>query len=199
MPDFTGCILEERYQLLRLLGAGTYGVVYQAVDTHPSADPASLYRAIKIISKVNRKKSELGTVRREIALQSLVAGHPNVVTLQDAFEDDAFFYIILDFYRGGDLFDHICEKRTYVYKDELLRKAFVSLVDALQACHDARVYHRDLKPENILTNEDGSEVFLADFGLATNRTIVSDFGCGTKIYMSPGMSCSVYIARYYRS
>ncbi|KAI0336065.1 kinase-like protein [Cubamyces sp. BRFM 1775] len=185
MPDFTGCVLDERYQLLRLLGSGTYGVVYQAVDTHPSADPESLYRAIKIISKVNRKKSELGTVRREIALQTLVAGHPNVVTLQDAFEDDAYFYIILDFYRGGDLFDHICDKRTYVYNDELLRKAFVSLVDALQACHDAKVYHRDLKPENILTNEDGSEVYLADFGLATDRAIVSDFGCGTKIYMSP--------------
>ncbi|KAI8995352.1 kinase-like domain-containing protein [Trametes punicea] len=185
MPDFTGCIVDERYQLLRLLGSGTYGVVYQAVDTHPSADPESLYRAIKIISKVGRKKSELGAVRREIALQSIVAGHPNVVSLHDAFEDDEYFYIILDFYRGGDLFEHICEKGTYVFNDELLRKAFVSLVDALQACHDAKIYHRDLKPENILTNEDGSEVYLADFGLATNRTIVKEFGCGTTIYMSP--------------
>ncbi|KAI0359158.1 kinase-like protein [Trametes cingulata] len=185
MPDFTGYIIDERYQLLNVLGSGTYGVVYKAVDTHPSADPASLYRAIKIISKVNRKKSELGAVRREIALQSIVAGHPNIVGLHDAFEDDEYFYIILDFYRGGDLFEHICEKSTYVYKDELLRNAFVSLVDALQACHDAKISHRDLKPENILTNEDGSEVYLADFGLATNRTIINEFGCGTTIYMSP--------------
>ncbi|KAI0639167.1 kinase-like domain-containing protein [Trametes polyzona] len=185
MPDFTGCIVDERYQLLRLLGSGTYGVVYQAVDTHPSAGPDSLYRAIKIISKVNRKKSELGAVRREIALQSIVAGHRNVVGLHDAFEDDQYFYIILDFCRGGDLFEHICEKGTYVYNDELLRKAFVSLVDAVGACHDAKIFHRDLKPENVLTNEDGSEVYLADFGLATDRTIITEFGCGTTIYMSP--------------
>ncbi|KAI0768524.1 kinase-like domain-containing protein [Trametes elegans] len=185
MPDFTGCVIDERYQLLRLLGAGTYGVVYQAVDTHPSADPASLYRAIKIISKKGRKKSALATVRREIALQSIVAEHPNVVSLIDAFEDDDYFYMILDFYRGGDLFEHICEKGTYAYNDALLRQAFLSLVDALQACHDAKVFHRDLKPENILTSEDGSEVYLADFGLATNQTIINEFGCGTSIYMSP--------------
>ncbi|CDO72454.1 hypothetical protein BN946_scf184977.g155 [Trametes cinnabarina] len=185
MPDFTGCIIDERFQLLRLIGSGTYGVVYQAVDLHPSADPESLYRAIKIISKIGRTKSQIGAVRREIALQSLVAGHPNIVTLCDAFEDAEYFYIILDFYRGGDLFEQCCEKGTYVFNDELLRKAFVSLVDALQACHDAKIYHRDLKPENVLVSEDGSEVYLADFGLATNRVIVDEFGCGTTIYMSP--------------
>ncbi|KAI9066650.1 kinase-like protein [Trametes sanguinea] len=185
MPDFTGCIVDERYQLLRLLGSGTYGVVYQAVDLHPSTDPESLYRAIKIISKAGRTKSQIGAVRREIALQSLVGAHPNIVTLRDAFEDDEYFYIILDFYRGGDLFEHCCEKGTYIFQDELLRKAFVSLVDALQACHDAKIYHRDLKPENVLANEDGSEVYLADFGLATNRTLIDEFGCGTTIYMSP--------------
>lgn len=117
-----------------------------------------------------------------------IGPHPNVVTLHDAFEDDEFFYIILQFYPGGDLFDHICDKRTYVYNDALLRSAFVSLVDAVQACHDAKIYHRDLKPENVLTNGDGSEVYLADFGLATDRTIVNEFGCGTTIYMSPGKS-----------
>ncbi|KAH9853155.1 kinase-like domain-containing protein [Lenzites betulinus] len=185
MPDFTGCTVDERYQIIRLLGAGTYGVVYQAVDNHPSAGTKSLYRAIKIISKVNRRESELDAVRREIALQSIVAGHRNIVGLRDAFEDDDYFYIILDYCQGGDLFEHICEKRTYAYNDNVLRKAFLSLVDAVEACHDAKVFHRDLKPENVLTNEDGSEVFLADFGLATNQTIVNEFGVGTKIYMSP--------------
>ncbi|KAI0824097.1 kinase-like domain-containing protein [Trametes gibbosa] len=185
MPNFTGCTIDGRYQVLRLLGSGTYGVVYQAVDNHPSAGTKSLFRAIKIISKANRRESQLAAVRREIALQSIVAGHRNVVGLRDAFEDDDYFYIILDFCRGGDLFEHICEKRSYVYNDDLLRKAFVSLVDALAACHDAKVFHRDLKPENVLTNEDGSEVYLADFGLATDQTIINEFGVGTKIYMSP--------------
>ncbi|OJT15990.1 Negative regulator of sexual conjugation and meiosis [Trametes pubescens] len=185
MPDFAGIIIDERYQLLKVLGSGTYGVVYQALDFHPSADPALPYKAVKIVSKIGRQKSQLAGVRREIALQSVVSPHPNVVGLHDAFEDDEFFYIILQFYPGGDLFDHICDKRTYVYNDALLRSAFVSLVDAVQACHDAKIYHRDLKPENVLTNRDGSEVYLADFGLATDRTIVNEFGCGTTIYMSP--------------
>ncbi|EIW64906.1 kinase-like protein [Trametes versicolor FP-101664 SS1] len=185
MPDFAGIIIDERYQLLKVLGSGTYGVVYQALDFHPTADPTLPYKAVKIVSKIGRHNSQLAAVRREIALQGVVSPHPNVVTLHDAFEDDEFFYIILQFYPGGDLFDHICDKRTYVYNDALLRSAFVSLVDAVQACHDAKIYHRDLKPENVLTNGDGSEVYLADFGLATDRTIVNEFGCGTTIYMSP--------------
>ncbi|KAI0670139.1 kinase-like domain-containing protein [Trametes maxima] len=185
MPNFTGCIVDERFQLLRLLGAGTYGVVYQAVDIHPDADPKALYRAVKIVSKSGRTKTQLGTVRREIALQSKVSGHPNIVGLCDAFEDNEYFYIILDFCPGGDLFEHITERKTYAGNDALVKKAFVSLVDALAACHDAKIYHRDLKPENVLTSKDGSKVYLADFGLAISQPIVEDFGVGTTIYMSP--------------
>lgn len=185
MPNYTGCTVDGRYELVRILGSGTYGVVYHAVDIRPSSSGDHASRAVKMIRKAGRKPSELAAARREIALHRLVSDHPNIVTVHDAYEDDDYFYIVMDLCRGGDLFEPIC-KRIYVDNDALLRKAFISLIDAVEACHSSRVYHRDLKPENILVSEDRTEIYLADFGMATNRSTVAEFYCGTAAYMSPG-------------
>ncbi|KAI0718157.1 kinase-like domain-containing protein [Cerioporus squamosus] len=193
MPDYTGCTVDGRYELVRILGSGTYGVVYHAVDTRPSPSGDHASRAVKMIRKAGRKPSELAAARREIALHRLVSDHPNVVTVHDAYEDDDYFYIVMDLCRGGDLFEPIC-RRIYVDNDALLRKAFTSLIDAVEACHSSRVYHRDLKPENILVSEDRAEVYLADFGMATNRSTVEEFYCGTAAYMSP--ECIGHLSGY---
>ncbi|PIL35131.1 transporter [Ganoderma sinense ZZ0214-1] len=184
MPDLTGCTVDGRFRLTRMLGSGTYGVVYEAIDTHASSAGAPATRAIKITRKADRKKHELAAARREIALHGLVSNHPNVVTVHDAYEDDNYFYLVMDFCTGGDLFEPIC-RQVYVGNDALVRRAFLSLIDAVEACHSLRIYHRDLKPENILVSDDRSQVFLADFGLATNQPIVQEFYCGTAAYMSP--------------
>nr|VWO95939.1 Transcriptional repressor TUP1 [Ganoderma boninense] len=184
IPNLTGCTVDGRFRLTRMLGSGTYGVVYEAIDTHASAAGAPAARAIKITRKADRKKHELAAARREIALHGLVSNHPNVVTVHDAYEDDNYFYLVMDFCTGGDLFEPIC-RQVYVGNDALVRRAFLSLIDAVEACHSLRIYHRDLKPENILVSDDRSQVFLADFGLATNQPIVQEFYCGTAAYMSP--------------
>ena len=186
MPDLTGCVVDHRYQLLTMLGAGAFGVVYRAIDVDPDVEPDCMDVAVKIISKASRTLAEHEMVRREVAFQIEVSHHRNVVQIYDAFEDDDYFYIILDLCKGGSLYEQVCVNETYLGKDELLRGAFLSLIDAVQACHKAHVYHRDLKPENIMTNEDGSEVYLADFGLATDKNVVTDLRVGTEGYMSPG-------------
>ncbi|RPD81749.1 kinase-like protein [Lentinus tigrinus ALCF2SS1-7] len=185
MPDLTGCVVDERYQLLTMLGAGAFGVVYHAIDVDPLSDPDRMDVAVKVISKSARSPRELEMVRQEVALQREVSNHQNVVQIYDAFEDDEYFFIILDLCRGGNLYEQACINEVYMGKDELLRGAFLSLISAVQACHQSRVYHRDLKPENIMTNEDGSEVYLADFGLATDKNVVNDRRVGTEGYMSP--------------
>ncbi len=185
IPDLIDCVVEKRYKLVQLLGAGTYGVVYKALDLQSPSMSHPHYRAIKILKKAGRTPKEIATIRREIALHSAVSHHPNVVNLHDAYDDSEYFYIILDYHSGGDLFELVIGKEMYAHNDELVRSAFLSIIDAVQACHDANISHRDLKPENFLMSEDGSTAYLADFGLATNKLIADDF-CGTNIYMAPG-------------
>lgn len=180
-PDFTGIKVNGRYELVDFLGSGTFGVVYKAIDHNTDCQLV----AMKILRKAGRTDAQLAVVKREVAMHDLASDIKGVVRLIDAFDDHEWCYMVLEFCPGGDLFGQIVDKECYFDNDDLLRTAFLSLVDAVQACHDAEIAHRDLKPENILTSEDGSELYLADFGLASNEKMVREFGSGTHIYMSP--------------
>ncbi|RPD52725.1 kinase-like protein [Lentinus tigrinus ALCF2SS1-7] len=191
LPDFMGCTIGGHYELDEFLGSGSFGVVYKAIDNRQSSDSPTRECAMKIIRKAGRTPKELGAIRREIALHCIVSGHSNILTIRDSFDDDEYFYIILDYCPGGDLFYHITGD-VYMHNDELLRGAFVSLIEAVQYCHEHKIAHRDLKPENVLASEDGSEVFLADFGLATTKRMVDEHGSGTAIYMAPECHGELY-------
>ena len=187
-PDVTGYFLDDRYELIELLGSGSFGVVYKAID-YDIPEGYDDVVAVKILPKAGQSAARLASIKREVAFHSTVADNEGVVTLLDTFDDAKWCYLVLEFCRGGDLFDQIVTNEAYLGDDELLREAFLSLVDAVQGCHDAGISHRDLKPENILTNKDGSRCYLADFGLASDQPLVREFGVGTGLYMSPGTSC----------
>ena len=191
MPDFTGRVVNNgQYQLTQVLGSGAYGVVYRAVELRSasSSKASAKQLAIKVLCKEAMTKRTRIHVRREVSLHSMMSDHPNIVTMHHAFEDRDYVYIVLDYCPGGDLFGKISEERDYFRKDELLKKLFLQLLDAVHACHRKRIFHRDLKPENILVSEDGTQLYLSDFGLATSSQVSETFGCGSSYYMSPGKS-----------
>jgi serine/threonine protein kinase len=194
MPDLTGRVINNgQYQLVRMLGSGTYGVVYGAHDIatvtspYPFSPKTSPRRyAIKVLRKESLSSSAAMRVRREVAAHRRMSDHPNVVSMHDAFEDRDYVYIVLDYCPGGDLFGKIADEKLYFRKDELVKSVFLQILDAVEACHKHGIYHRDLKPENILTTKDGSKIYLTDFGLATGSKVSQTFGCGSSYYMSPG-------------
>ena len=152
--------------------------------THSNRAPAE--SDVKVIKKAGPLRSQTWHQRQEITLHQLVSSIPNVLTLHATAEDEAYFYLVMD-YHESDLFQVLaCDEHPYIGKDELVRSVFVQILDAVHACHRRKVFHRDLKPENILCNADGSEVCIADFGLGTQQLFSYAFGCGTSAYMSPG-------------
>ncbi|OCH85922.1 kinase-like protein [Obba rivulosa] len=188
MPNLLNHTVElrgRRYKLEQVLGEGTYGVVYRGRD-RASPEDAPEYRAVKIVRKdVPGRSGVYELLQREIALHHAASGHPNVVTLYDTAESDEYVLFLLDYCPGGDLYTQIADNRVFAGNDELIKKVFVQVLDAVDHCHERGVYHRDLKPENILCDRDGSHVYLADFGLATDRTFSVNHGCGTAFYISP--------------
>jgi serine/threonine protein kinase len=195
MPDFTGRIIDDGcLELQRVIGSGSYGVVYLTLDTSsPKHDP--IYYAVKCLQKAGLTGEQRAAQLREIEFHSRVSAHPNVLTYYRICEEKQFLFVVLDLCHGGDLFHAIKERRIYHRNDYLAKAAILQLVDGLSSCHNAGVFHRDLKPENILCGPDGLDLRLADFGLATDKYTSREFGTGSLFYMSPGM-CLTLLTRF---
>lgn len=109
-------------------------------------------------------------------------GHPFVVKLHYAFQDEQHLHMALDYMPGGDLYDRIEEEGAIPLARVRLYGAEVSL--ALAHLHDSLgVIYRDLKPENILLDRHG-HARLTDFGLAKTSERGGSF-CGSTEYMAP--------------
>jgi serine/threonine protein kinase len=184
-PDFAGHLLDSgRLKLLELLGSGAYGKVYKAIDlTSPCEKPD--YFAVKCLLRPKPGSRHENFQLREFALHRLVSSHPNIVGFHKVLYDHTYVYVVLDLCLGGDLFAVITERKVLQHNDELIKSIFLQLLDAVYHCHENSVFHRDLKPENVLCSEDGTLIYLADFGLSTQKKVSEDFGCGSSYYMSP--------------
>ncbi|CAL1700006.1 unnamed protein product [Somion occarium] len=187
LPTFVGHILTSgnlRYRLLESVGFGAYGVVYLALDLNSPEEKPQLY-AIKCLLR-HPDDSELArNQEREINLHCMVSPHPNVVTLHHVIVEEHYVFLVMDYCSGGDLFGAIMDRGRYINNDAAVKKTFLQLIDAVEACHKQGIYHRDLKPENVLCSADDDQIYLADFGLASQTEVSNTFGCGSSFYMSP--------------
>ncbi|PKI42951.1 hypothetical protein CRG98_036749 [Punica granatum] len=95
-----------------------------------------------------------------------LAGHPNVISIVDAFEDAVAVHVVMELCSGGELFDRIIQRGHYSEKKaaELARV----IVGVVEQCHSLGVMHRDLKPENFLfvNHAEESPLKTIDFGLS---------------------------------
>ena len=116
---------------------------------------------------------------REILLNDKTSAQPNIVSMLKIVDDAPCTYVILKYCPEGDLLSNITERGRYVNNDVLVRRAFLQILDAVEHCHRLGIFHRDLKPENILVSNNGGNVLLADFGLATEDPISEDHSCSS--------------------
>lgn len=149
-----------RYELVELLGAGTSGIVYRALD--PELERVV---ALKILrgDEAGSAQAKERTLREARAMAQL--SHPNVVTIFDVGLDaGGLVYIVMEYVPGTTLEQWLHEDtRT----PEEIVAAFVEAGRGLAAAHAKRLVHRDFKPENVLVGRDG-RVRVTDFGLARN-------------------------------
>ena len=144
------------YRVLRELGRGGMGVVYEVQD--PQA-PRTL--ALKLILPGEAGPDALARFAREAQLLARVR-HPNVVTVHTMGEANGAPYLVTDLVVGHEL---SALGRTGPVDPRRAAELVRTLADAVAALHRLGVLHRDLKPENVFVREDGTPVLL-DFGLA---------------------------------
>ncbi len=169
------------YRLLRELGGGAYGTVYEAEQERPRRKVA-----IKILhGRLDRNASARERFFREAEAAAKIR-HAHVVPIYESGEADGKAYFTMPLLEGRDLADAIRDGSLGTPEDICRRAAEVA--EALGELHDAGVVHRDIKPSNILVDEDGRWM-LADFGLArtaaAETVTMSGESMGTPLYMSP--------------
>jgi serine/threonine protein kinase len=172
------------YRLLREIGRGAMGVVFEA------AKPDGSLLAIKVLQPPKGADGEPETRLRQRFLREARAlgavDHPNVVRVFEAGEAGGRLYLAMELLHGADLRSLITTDAA-VPVDRAVDIG-VQLCAALEAVHHAGVVHRDVKPENVLVLEDGG-VKLTDFGVAwmASEATLTQTGAvlGSPAYMSP--------------
>lgn len=163
-------VLRDRYELLSILGRGSSGTVYKALDRHRAhlADTAR-YVAVKVLKLDYQNRPEaLAALEREFH-QAQSLSHPNVVTVFDLDRDGDTNFIVMELLEGELLADIMRRLRGPMRRDYAL--ALVSSVGAALAhAHRRDIVHADLKPRNIMITLTG-EVRVLDFGFARHRPL----------------------------
>nr|XP_020147596.1 serine/threonine-protein kinase AtPK2/AtPK19 isoform X2 [Aegilops tauschii subsp. strangulata] len=169
----------DDFELLKLVGQGAFGKVYQ-VRRKCTSD---IY-AMKVMRKdkiLEKNHAEYMKAERDILTK---VDHPFVVQLRYSFQTKYRLYLVLDFVNGGHLFFQLYQQG--LFREELARIYTAEIVSAVAHLHANGIMHRDLKPENILLDAHG-HAMLTDFGLAKefDENTRSNSMCGTVEYMAP--------------
>ena len=158
-PSAAGILNEtvSHYRVLRKLGSGGMGVVYEAEDTR-----LGRHVAIKLLSeKFSKNSTAIERFQREASTASSL-NHPNICTVHDVGEHAGLHFIVMELLEGKSLRQAILSGT--LTQEETL--AFgIQIADGLEAAHKRGIVHRDVKPGNVFVIE-RERIKILDFGLA---------------------------------
>src|SRR6187549_2663135 len=155
-------VLQNRYRIIRLLGQGGMGAVYEALDER--LDTTVALKETLFADERLRKQFE-----REARLLARMH-HPALPRVSDHFSEGDGQFLVMQYIAGDDLAQMIADKRGPFPPDQVLTWAD-QLLDALDYLHtqDPQIIHRDIKPQNLKLTARG-QIILLDFGLAKGQT-----------------------------
>jgi serine/threonine-protein kinase len=173
-----------RYEIVREIGQGAMGVVYEARD--PKINRLLAIKTIRFSDEF--EEDRVKDIRERFFKEAEIAGklsHPSIVSIYDVGEDYELTYLAMEFLEGSDLRRHCKEGDLLPLRKVLDIVSEVAI--ALDYAHSQEVIHRDVKPGNIMLLKNG-KVKVTDFGIAkaiSSTQTKSGIVLGTPNYMSP--------------
>jgi serine/threonine protein kinase/Flp pilus assembly protein TadD len=154
----------SHYRILRKLGAGGMGIVFEAEDTRLGRRVAVKF----LTEEMQRDPSVLERFQREARAASAL-NHPGICTVHSIEQHEGQHFIVMELLEGQTLAQRI--GRQSLALGEVLDLG-VQIADALESAHSKGIVHRDLKPVNLIVNSRG-QVKILDFGLAKIGAVTS--------------------------
>ena len=180
MDRYIGTLLDNRYEILELIGSGGMAMVYKA-----RCNRLNRLVAIKILKEELSKDEEFR--RRFHAESQAVAmmSHPNIVSVYDVSHSENVDYIVMELIDGITLKQYMERRGRMDWRESL--HFITQIMRGLSHAHSRGIIHRDIKPQNIMVLRDGS-VKVADFGIAclanAGQTLTQE-ALGSVHYISP--------------
>uniref|UniRef100_A0A3Q3L244 Calcium/calmodulin-dependent protein kinase IGb n=1 Tax=Mastacembelus armatus TaxID=205130 RepID=A0A3Q3L244_9TELE len=169
--------IQEIFDFMEELGSGAFSEVYMVKEKKTGK-----MFAMKCVKKKQKRDLNL---ENEIAVLRRIK-HDNVVGMEDFYESQTHYYLVMQLVSGGELFDRILDRGVYSEKDA--SRVIQQVLQAVNYLHQNGIVHRDLKPENILyySQDENSKIMISDFGLSkmVDNGIMST-ACGTPGYVAP--------------
>ena len=181
MDQYIGKFLDDRYEILDVLGTGGMAVVYKA-----KCHRLNRMVAVKILKPELAQDEEIRNRFHDESQAVAKLNHPNIVNVFDVNQSDGVEYIVMELIEGITLKQYMRKRGSSLNWREALH--FMSqILQALRHAHSRGIIHRDIKPQNIMVLRDGS-VKVADFGIAritdSQRTMTQE-ALGSVHYISP--------------
>lgn len=155
---YIGKMLDDRYEILEVIGEGGMAIVYRALDHRLNRDVA-----VKIMRDEMAADEEF---RRRFCTEShavAMLSHPNIVAVYDVSHNDNVEYIVMELVDGITLKQYMERKGVVAWKKVVHFTKQIS--KALAHAHERGIIHRDIKPQNIMLLRDGT-IKVGDFGIA---------------------------------
>ena len=174
-------VLNNRYEIIELIGRGGMAYVYKAKDRK-----LNRYVAVKVLREEYTENEQF--IKKFDRESQAAAGlsHPNIVSVYDVGVEGDIYYIIMEYVDGITLKQYLNKKGHLDYKEAT--RFIIDVAAALKCAHEHKIIHRDIKPHNILLTRDLVPK-VADFGIAraiTSSTVtMTNQTMGSVHYNSP--------------
>lgn len=174
-------VLNNRYEIIELIGRGGMAYVYKAKDRK-----LNRYVAVKVLREEYTENEQF--IKKFDRESQAAAGlsHPNIVSVYDVGVEGDIYYIIMEYVDGITLKQYLNKRGHLDYKEAT--RFIIDVAAALKCAHEHKIIHRDIKPHNILLTRDLVPK-VADFGIAraiTSSTVtMTNQTMGSVHYISP--------------
>jgi len=161
-------LFRDRYEILRILGRGGFGITYLAKNAILPGNPLCVIK--QLCPKVTNLKSwqrACDRFEKEAKTLGQLGSHSQIPLLLDYFEKDGEFYLVQEYVQGLTLAQEV--RKTGPKNEAVVKQFLQELLPVLQYLHKHHVIHRDIKPQNLLRCQDDGRVVLIDFGAVKEK------------------------------